>query len=316
MRAAAIDGYGGSDRLVIREIERPAPGSGQILVRVRAAGVNPLDWKIRSGSLRFIMPQKFPWVPGFDVAGIVEEIGVEVDTFAPGDAVHALLPKGGACAEFTVVEASAAAMIPDGLSFEEAAAVPVGGLTAWQALVDRGQLAPGERVLVNGGAGGVGHFAVQIAAALGARVTAVASGRNQGFLHELGAQRTIDYESDDFTRDEETYDIVFDAAGTSNFRECDLILGEGGIYVTTNVGPRIFFHSILTGFGGLFGPARRARSIVVKPNGKDLAEIDSLILRGKVRPHVDRVFSLDEIRQAQEASESGHPRGKIVIRVQ
>lgn len=316
MRAAAIDGYGGRDRLVVREIERPKPGSGQILVRVRAASVNPLDWKIRRGELRFLMPQKFPWVPGCDAAGVVEEIGVEVDTFAPGDAVHTLLPKGGACAEFAVVDAGAAAMIPDGTSFEEAAAVPAAGLTAWQALVDRGQLVVGERVLVNGGSGGVGHFAVQIAAALGAQVTGVASGRNQDFLRELGARRTIDYETDDFTRDEETYDVVFDAAGTSNFRECDLILGEGGIYVTTNVGPRIFFHSLLTGFGGLFGPARRARSVIVKPNGKDLVEIDGLILRGKVKPHIDRVFPLEEIRQAHEASESGHPRGKIVIRVQ
>jgi NADPH:quinone reductase-like Zn-dependent oxidoreductase len=266
--------------------------------------------------MRFIMPQKFPWVPGYDVAGVVEEIGVEVDTFAPGDAVHALLPRAGACAEFAVADASAAALIPDGLSFAAAAAVPVAGLTAWQALVDRGQLAPGERVLVNGGAGGVGHFAIQLAAALGARVTGVAGGRSQAFLHELGAQRTLDYETDDFTRDEETYDIVFDAVGTSNFRECDLILGEGGIYVTTAVGPRIFVHSVLTGIAGLFGPARRARWLTVQPRGKDLAEIDSLILRGKLRPHIDRVFPLDEIRQAHEMSETGHVRGKIVIQVQ
>jgi NADPH:quinone reductase-like Zn-dependent oxidoreductase len=316
MRAAVIEGYGDSNRLEIREIEPPRPGVGQVLVRVHAASVNPLDWKVRRGDMRFIMPQKFPWVPGYDVAGVVEEIGVEVDTFAPGDAVHALLPRAGACAEFAVVDAGAAAMIPDGLSFAAAAAVPVAGLTAWQALVDRGQLAPGERVLVNGGAGGVGHFAIQIAAALGARVTGVAGGRNQEFLRELGAQRTIDYETDDFTRDEETYDVVFDAVGTSNFRECDLILGEGGIYVTTAVGPLIFAHSVLTGIAGLFGPVRRARWLTVQPRGKDLAEIDSLILRGKVRPHVDRVFPLDEIRQAHEMSETGHARGKIVIEVQ
>jgi NADPH:quinone reductase-like Zn-dependent oxidoreductase len=316
MRAVAIDGYGGRERLAVREIERPTPGSGQLLVRVQAASVNPLDWKIRRGELRFVMPQKFPWVPGYDAAGVVEEIGAEVDAFAPGDAVHAMLPKGGACAEFAVVDASAAAMVPDGTSFEEAAAVPVAGLTAWQALVDRGELVAGEKVLVNGGAGGVGHFAVQIAAALGAHVTAVASGRNQEFLRQLGAERTIDYEDDDFTRDEETYDVVFDAAGTSDFRRCDLILGEGGIYVTTNIGPRIFVHSLFTAIGGLFGPARRARPITVKPNGQNLAEIDTLILRGKLRPHVDRVFPLDDIRQAHEASESGHVRGKIVVRVQ
>jgi NADPH:quinone reductase-like Zn-dependent oxidoreductase len=248
------------------------------------------------------------------MAGIVEELGVEVDGFAPGDAVHAILPR--ACAEFAVVDASALAMIPDGLSFEEAAAVPVGGLTAWQGLVGRGELAAGERVLVNGGAGGVGHFAVQIAAALGARVAAVAGTRNQAFLRELGAERTIDYASEDFTEDEETFDVVFDAVGTSNFRACDLILGEGGIYVTTAVGPLIFAHSLRTGIFSLFGAARRARWITVKPNGKELTEIGGLILSGRVRPHVDRVFPLDEIRQAHAASEAGHTRGKIVIQVQ
>lgn len=314
MRAALIDGYGGSGRLEIREIERPRPGVGQVLVRVRAAAVNPLDWKIRRGEMRFIMPKRFPWVPGYDVAGVVEEIGVEVDQLAPGDAVHGIV-QGGACAEFALLDTGAAAMIPDGLSFEEAAAVPVGGLTAWQALVGRGELAQGENVLVNGGAGGVGHLAVQIAAALGAHVTAVASGRHQDFLRELGAERTIDYESEDFTRDEETFDVVFDAAGTSSFRECDLILGEGGIYVTTAVGPLIFFHSLRGALSGLFGPARRARWLTVKPKGEDLAAIDGLILRGKVRPRIDQICSLDEIRQAHDAGEAGHARGKIVLRV-
>ena len=283
---------------------------------MRAAGVNPLDWKVRRGDLRFVMPQKFPWVPGYDAAGIVEEIGVEVDSFAPGDAVHAYVKSGGTCAEFAVVGTEAAAMIPDGLPFEDAAAVPLAGLTAWQALVDRGEMAAGELVLVNGGAGGVGHFAVQIAAALGARVTAVAGARNQDFLRELGAERTIDYENDDFTRDEETYDVVFDAAGTSDFRRCDLILGEGGTYVTTNVGPRVFFHSLRTSLASLIATARRARWVSVQPSAKDLAEIDALILRGRVRPHVDRVFSLEEIRQAHDASETGGGRGKIVVRVQ
>jgi NADPH:quinone reductase-like Zn-dependent oxidoreductase len=315
MHAAVIVGYGDADRLEIRELDRPQAGAGQILVRVRAAAVNPLDWKIRRGDFRLLMPKKLPWVPGHDVAGIVEEIGVEVDGFAPGDAVHAPMMGGGACAEFAAVEAGAAAMVPDGLSFEAAAAVPVAGLTAWQALVDRGELAQGELVMVNGGAGGVGHLAVQLAAALGARVTAVASARNQGFLRELGARRTIDYESDDFTRDEETYDVVFDAAGTSDFRHCELILGENGVYVTTNAGPRVFFHSLRTGIAGLFGPARRARSITVRPNARDLAEIDALILRGTVRPHVEQVFPLEEIRRAHAVSEAGHVRGKIVVRI-
>jgi NADPH:quinone reductase-like Zn-dependent oxidoreductase len=315
MRAAVIDGYGGSDRLVVREVERPKPGVGQLLVRVRAAGVNPLDWKVRRGELRRVKPVKFPWVPGYDVAGVVEELGVEVDSFAPGDAVHALAPRAGGCAEFAVVDAAAAAMIPDGLPFEEAAAVPTAGLTAWQALVDRGELATGERALVLGGAGGVGHFAVQIAAAQGARVTAVASGRNQDFLRELGAERAIDYESEDFTRDEETFEVVFDAVGASNFKECDMILAESGIYVTTAVGPGVFLSSAASALRGFFGPVRRARWLIVKPSGQDLASIDALILRGKVRPHLDRVVPLDDIREAHDASESGHTRGKIVVRI-
>jgi NADPH:quinone reductase-like Zn-dependent oxidoreductase len=313
MRAAVIDGYGGSDRLEIREIAMPKPGVGQVLVRVRAASVNPLDWKIRRGSLRFLLPKKFPWIPGHDVAGVVEEIGVEVDQFAPGDAVHGMAQ--GACAEFAVADASALAMVPDGLSFEAAAAVPLAGVTAWQALVQRGELAQGERVLVNGAAGGVGHLAVQIAAALGAHVTAVASGSNQDFLRDLGAERTIDYKTDDFTRDEETYEVVFDAAGTSTFRECDLILDEHGIYVTTAVGPLIAFDALRSAAAGLFGPARRARWISVRPNGEDLAAVDALILRGKVRPHIEHIYGLDEIRQAHAASEAGHARGKIVLRI-
>jgi NADPH:quinone reductase-like Zn-dependent oxidoreductase len=315
MRAVVIDGYGRSDRLQIRDVEWPRPGAGQALVRVQAAAINPLDGKIRRGELKYVKPVRFPWIPGYDVAGVVEEVGPEVDAFEPGDAVHALLPQAGGCAEYAVVDQTAAAMIPDGLSFEEAAAVPVAGLTAWQALVERGELAQGERVLINGGAGGVGHFAVQIAAALGALVTAAASGRNQDFLRQLGAQRTIDYECDDFTRDEETFDVVFDAAGTSSFAACDLILGDGGVFVTTRVGPGIFVASVVSNLRSLFGPARRALSIVVQPKGKDLAEIDALILRGKVRPHVERVFPLEEIRAAHEAIETGHSRGKIVVRM-
>lgn len=315
MRAAVIDGYGDRDRLEVREIERPTPGPGQLLVRARAASVNPLDGKIRRGEMRFLMPQKFPWVPGFDVAGEVEALGVEVTGFSPGEAIHAPVPQGGACAEYVLVEASAAAPMPGRLTFEEAAAVPVAALTAWQALVDRGELAEGERVLVNGGAGGVGHFAIQIAAALGAHATGVASGRNQDFLRALGAERTIDYETDDFTRDEETYDVVFDVAGTRDFRTCNLLLGEGGIYVTTAPGPVVFFHSVLSAIGGLFGPARRARWIILQPRGEDLVAIDRLILQGSVRPHVEAVFPLEQIRQAHEASETGHARGKIVVRI-
>jgi len=318
MKAAVIDGYGGPDRFDVREVEKPSPGPGQLLVRVRAASVNPLDWKIRKGGMRLLKPAHFPLILGFDVAGEVEAIGAEVTRFEPGDPVYALVDSahGGGYAEFVLVGEEAAAPKPERLSFEEAAAVPLAALTALQALRDKGELAEGERLLVNGAAGGVGHFAIQISKAMRARVVAVASGRNQGFLHELGADRGIDYEEEDFTSDEEDYHVVFDTVGKSSFKECDLILEEGGVYVTTAVGPAIFIRSAISGISSLFGPARRARSIIVKPSGQDLGLLGRLIDAGKLRPHVEEVFRLDRIADAHSYSESGRVRGKLVVRVE
>ncbi len=201
MRAAVLTGYGGVERLELREIPRPEPGAGQLLVRVRAAGVNPIDWKIRQGKLRLLLPARFPLVLGFDVAGEVVTVGPEVADFAPGDAVHAMLDgrHGGGYAEYAVVGQAAAALKPEALTWEEAAALPLAALTAWQALRDLADLQPGERVAVTGAAGGVGHFAVQIAAALGARVTAVAGPGHQDLVRRLGAHRTVDYTREDFT---------------------------------------------------------------------------------------------------------------------
>ncbi|HVR95994.1 MAG TPA: NAD(P)-dependent alcohol dehydrogenase [Thermoanaerobaculia bacterium] len=317
MKAAVIDGYGGADRLRIGEVEKPSLGPGELLVRVKASSINPLDWKLRRGSMRFLLPARFPLVLGFDIAGVVESVGPEVDRFEPGDAVYAMHDNrlGGAQAEWAVVGQAAAALKPERLSYEEAAAVPLAALTALQGLRDRGELAAGEKVLVYGASGGVGHFAVQIAAAFGAQVTAVASGRNLDLLRKLGAERTIDYTKERFTLDEETYDVVFDAVGKSSFRECDLLLGEGGVYVTTMPGPGDIFRSIAGSVAGLFGPARRARWLSVKSNGGDLAVLGTLIDRGRLHPVVGQVFPLEEIRRAHEASEAGHVRGKIVIQI-
>lgn len=317
MRAAVINGYGGGDRFEIREVDRPSPGSGQILVRVRAASVNPIDWKTRRGGLFYTRGARLPLVLGYDVAGEVEEIGPEVGSFQPGDPVYAYLDSshGGAYAEYAVVGQGAAARKPERLSFEEAAAVPLAGLTALQALRDKGELAEGERVLVNGASGGVGHFAVQIAKVLEARVAGVASGRNQDFIRELGAERTIDYEQEDFTQDEDTFDVVLDTVGNTSLRDCDLILGEGGVFVTTVPGPLVFVQGAAAFVSGLFGPTRRARLIVGKPDGNDLALLARWIDQGKVRPVLQEVYPLEEIRQAHEASESGHARGKIVVRI-
>lgn len=317
MRAAAISGYGGRERFEIRDLPRPEPGSGEILIRVRAASVNPLDWRIRSGSLRFVMPAKFPLVLGFDAAGVVEAVGPEVDRFEPGDRVYAYLDSrhGGAYAEYAVCGQAVAVEIPAVLTFEEAAAIPLASLTALQALRDKAGLEGGEEVLINGAAGGVGHFAVQIGRILGGRITAVASERNREFLLAVGAHRFLDYRQEDFTEGDVDYRVVFDVAGNRSFRECDPVLTEGGVYITTQVGPGSWLASLSTRAAGLWGETRRSRMVVVHPDGEDLAEITRWVEQGRLRPVIDRVFPLEEIQQAHEASESGHTRGKIVIRI-
>lgn len=320
MKAAVIDGYGGAERLTVRELPDPgSPGSGQVLLRVRAAGVNPIDWKIRNGGMRLLLPARFPLVLGYDVAGEVVEIGPEVTRFQPGDAVFGgvdILRQGGSYAELALARESALAPQPQALSFEEAAAIPMAALTALQALRDKGELVAGEDVLVNGAAGGVGHFAVQIAAALGARVTAVTSAKNFDFVRGLGTDEVIDYEEEDFAGREQTWDVIFDAVNNHTYADCEPVLArDGGIYVTTLGGPKLMISIGLTALGGLFGQRKRARLVLGRYRAEDLAVLTRLIEQRKLRPEIQEVFSLEEIRKAHEVSESGHVRGKIVVRV-
>jgi len=320
MRAAAIDGYGGSDRLVVRELPDPGPpGPGQVLVRTRAVSVNPIDWKIRRGSLRLVMPAQFPLVLGYDVAGEVVETGPEVTRFQPGDTVFGgvdLRRQGGSYADLVLARDGALALKPAALSFEEAAALPLAGLTALQALRDKGELAAGEKALVNGASGGVGHLAVQVAFALGAHVTAVTSRRNLAFVQELGAHEVIDYEEEDFASRDDAWDVIFDAVANHSYPDCEPALArDGGIYVATLGSPRLIVSIGLTTLGGLLGQRKRARLVVNKFKGEDLDLLAHLAAQGRLRPEIEEVFPLEEIRAAHEASESGHVRGKIVVRM-
>ncbi|HYL06603.1 MAG TPA: NADP-dependent oxidoreductase [Thermoanaerobaculia bacterium] len=345
MRAAVLTGYGGVERFELREVSRPEPGPGQLLVRVLAAGVNPIDWKLRQGRLRLLLPARFPLVLGFDVAGEVAAVGPEVADFAPGDPVFAMLDSrhGGGYAEYAVTGQAAAAPKPEALSWEEAAAVPLAALTALQALRDLGGLQPGERVAVTGAAGGVGHFAVQLAAAaLGARVTAVAGPGHQDFVRGLGAHRAVDYTREDFTAldadagdeadadgaggadgpagssgDTASYEVIFDAAGAYGFAACEPALTAGGVYVTTRPGPAILLAQVRAGLSRLVDRrgARRAAVVHTRPRGGDLSEIADLVAAGRLHPAIDRVYGLEEVGKAHAASQAGHPQGKIVLRV-
>ncbi|HEV2844123.1 MAG TPA: NAD(P)-dependent alcohol dehydrogenase, partial [Thermoanaerobaculia bacterium] len=290
-----------------------------VVIRTRAASVNPIDWKIRKGSFRMLMPAKFPLILGYDVAGEVDSVGPEVTRFQPGDPVFGgvdVVKQGGSYAELVLAREAALAPMPGALSFEEAASLPTSGQTCLQALRDKGELVSGERVLVNGASGGVGHLAVQIAFALGAKVTGVTSGRNLDFVRGLGAHEVIDYEEEDFVSRDETWDVIFDVVANSNYRECEPVLSEkGGIYVTTGFYPRLPIEMAMTALGGLFGQSQRARNIVVKHRAEDLVFLERLANQGRLRPEVQEVFPLDRIAQAHDLSETGRVRGKIAVRI-
>lgn len=313
MKAVVIDGYGSADRLILRDIDKPTPGATQVLIRVRATSVNPIDWKLRRGMLRLIWPLKFPCVLGFDVAGVVEEVGERVNSWRPGEEVYGNTSRGGGYAEYATLEESATARKPEALSFEEAAAVPAAALTALHALRDTAHLKPGHRILVNGASGGVGSFAVQIGVVMGGRVTGVTSTRNLELVGQLGAEHVIDYTQEDFTRRDDLYDVVFDVVPNRSFHACAPILTSKGVYVTTAPGPSSFVWNAVTSCFGFVGYGKRCRWVILRPKRPDLELVSQWINEGKLKPVIDRVYSLEQIRQAHAHSESGHARGKIVI---
>jgi NADPH:quinone reductase-like Zn-dependent oxidoreductase len=255
--------------------------------------------------------------PGLHVTSEVVEIGAGVTRFDSADAVVAFVDRKrrGGYAERAVVKESAAALNSASLSFAEAAALPIAGCTALQPLRDVGGLREGGSVLIHGGAGGVGHFAVQIARALGATVAATCGPSNIAFVQSIGADTVIDYTREDFTRRAERFDVVFDAVAKSSFPACRHLLNPGDTYVTTLPGPGILFWGAMQSAAGLFGRAKRARFLMVRPDGSDLAFLGQLADQGQLRPILSRTFPLERAPEAQAASEEGHARGKIVLGV-
>jgi NADPH:quinone reductase-like Zn-dependent oxidoreductase len=313
MKAIVIDRYGSPEVLQEREVEKPSPQGDRVLVKVQASSVNPVDWKIRQGDLQLLSGFRFPLSLGCDFAGVVEAVGSEVSQFHIGDEVYSFTNPigGGAYAEYVTVPAASLALKPHNMTFEEAAAVPVAGLTALQGLVDEGQLRPGQKVLINGASGGVGTFAVQIAKAMSAEVTGVCSSRNVELVKSLGADRVIDYTQQDFTQDTVRYDVIFDAVAKRSFSACQNVLQPQGIYVSTlpaldNLGAMV---------QSLIFPGKKAKFILVKPIPRDFNALRELIEAGKVCSIIDRTFPLSEIAAAHTYSETGRTVGKISIAV-
>lgn len=314
MRAMSHAAYGKADVLRLVEAARPVPGPGQVLVRVVASSVNPVDWKRAGGSFRLIMPVKFPAVPGYDVAGFVEAVGTGVTTFTTGERVHARIADaaGGGSAEFALAGLKELAHMPAGLGFAEAAAMPLAGMTALQALRDQAGLplqGATQRVLVVGASGGVGHLGLQIARAAGATAIGVCSARNAELVMSLGASAVIDYAKPDAYAGHAPFDIVLDCVGSDHGPFLPR-LAAGGCYVSCLPAPSNMLRALINPVS-----SKKVRYILLKTDAADLAILDALFSAGKLKVVIDSRFPLEQLGAAWERSMSGRAVGKIVVEV-
>src|SRR5437660_1627778 len=306
MKAIVAHEYGGPEVLKFEEVPRPEPKENEALVRVIASGVNPADPLTLSGKYAREFGTHLPLIPGYDIAGIVEKTGVKVTKLKGGDAIYGYPTFGGGWAEYDTVTEGEVAAKPASLSFTEAAAVPMGALTAWQALVDVAQLQPGQTILIHGGAGGVGSFAVQIAKARGARIIATASTANQDLLKQLGADVAIDYTKTRFEEIAKDVDAVLDPVGKETLARSYGVVKKGGMVMSLVARPdpvELKKHGI------------RVAAISVHPDAEDLTEIAQLIDSGKLKPVVTQVLSLNDAIRAQQQAATHHTRGKVVLRI-
>ena len=322
MQATVQDRYGSVAVLETRDIDKPAIGAGEVLVRVRAAGVNPADWAIMSGLPYIARPvyglrRPKHIVRGTDVAGTVEAIGTEVTRFKPGDEVFGWCV--GSYAEFAAASEDALALKPANLTFEQAAAVPMAGFVALQALRDHGKVRAGQKVLVNGASGGIGTFAVQIAKSLGAEVTGVCSTRNVDMVRSIGADHVVDYTKEDFTRSGKQYDFILDNVANHSLTDLRHTLTPTGTLIPNGggfdhrwmaSGGRIVRAAVLFRFGG-----QKLGNFLMSANQQDLIVLKELIEAGKVTPVMDRTYPLSQTAEAIDHVGRGHARGKVAITV-
>jgi NADPH:quinone reductase-like Zn-dependent oxidoreductase len=325
MKAIVYQGFGSPDILRCEEIDKPIPGDDEVLIRVRAASVNPLDWKLMKGGpfiVRLVLGVSKPKIrrPGVDVAGQVEAVGRNVTQFKPGDDVFGTCR--GAFAEYATSRSvpgmkSVLVIKPVKVTFEQAASAPVAALTALQGLRDKGRIQQGQRVLINGAAGGVGTFAVQIAKSFGANVTGVCSTSNVDMVRSIGADQVIDYTQQDLTKSGHRYDIVLDCVGNHSFSEWRRVLNPKGILVGVGAPADVPLSRLLVGLIGelvrsLF-VSQKIAIFIARVNQQDLTTVRELMAAGKVTPVIDKRYRLSEAREAFRYMETGHARGKVII---
>jgi len=310
MKAAQISTYGGKDALQATDkAPKPSAGSGQVLVEVRAAGVNPFDWKVREGYMKDAVPMDLPATLGGDVAGVVAEIGENVEGFITDQAVYGqanALSGQGSYAEFTPVKAGQLAAKPETVDFTTAAALPLAATSAYQALVDHVGLQKGQKILIHGGAGGIGSLAIQLAKHLGAYVATTATDDGLAFVKELGADEVIDYKSEDFSAVIKDYDAVFDTVGGETNKKSYVVLKEGGALVSMVEQP----DEELAAGRGIKYTAQATRS-----TSERLEAIAELVDKGVLKPQIDKVFPLDQAAEALEYVKTGGPKGKVVLEI-
>jgi len=308
MKAVRIHSYGEPQLLIHEDAPRPTASAGEVLIRVHAVGVNPLDWKVRAGHLKGFLDYQLPMIPGWDVSGVVEAVGADVPGFKAGDEVYGLLDfiRDGAYAQYVATQTKNIVHKPKSLDHVRSAAVPLASLTAWQSLFDLANLSSGQTVLIHGAAGGVGHYAVQLAKWKGAKVIGTASARNSDFLRELGADEVIDYQIVRFEDAVSEVDVVFDTIGGETQERSWKVLKKGGILVAT------------LGVSSPDAPAKhgvRGEGLLVHPDAAQLMQITELIDARALKPMINTVLQLSEAAKAHELSQTGHVRGKIVLKV-
>jgi alcohol dehydrogenase len=332
MKVFVVDRYGRKNGIRASDMPVPELREDDVLVEIHAASVNPLDSKIRDGEFKLILPYRLPLILGNDLAGVVARVGSRVRRFKPGDQVYARPPKDriGTFAEFIAIEEDAVALKPTALSMEEAASIPLVGLTAWQALVERAQLKRGQKVLIHAGSGGVGSFAIQLAKHLGATVVTTASAANTGLMKQLGADIVIDYKKDDFAAVLNDCDVVLDTQGASTLERSLRVLKPGGKLIgiagppdpdfAQQMNASWFLKTAMRFLSYRIRKAAKLRDVTysflfMRADGDQLAQIATLIDAGTIRPVIDRVFPFESTREALAYVETGRTKGKVVIKI-